>query len=378
MKNNINKLIKFNLIYISIILIVLFLIISFLNYILSGHPRYWEIIHGRDMTDLKEYKIRKEKIILLKKKKLNKVSNYLSVLDVNYKDLNYSGKYKSGKCGSIENGYNELIYKTDKYGFRENEDFRYIYSDYVLLGDSFTQSICENKPNDLKTLLVDNSEYSFLNLGMQGTDYPDQAKKLIYYLKNTEFNGLIWFFYEGNDYEKNSFNTLEIKNYINPNNDKIDYKLNVHHEISFYFKFKVWLAEFIRGPVTLLKFFKTYDDLLNIKDYDKIHKELNMFLSQKKINQKLLIYIPSWQKISLYKLKKLKLYNIHPQIIQLNNLKNQVKNISTKNGFKFVDGDEYFFKNNKPLSVFHYNLNTHFNKKGNKILSDIVLENLKN
>ena len=291
--------------------------------------------------------------------------------------MNYSGKYKSGKCGSIENGYNELIYKTDKYGFRENDDFRYIYSDYVLLGDSFTQSICENKPNDLKTILLDNSEYSFLNLGMQGTDYPTKLK-INHYLKNTEFNGLIWFFYEGNDYEKNSFNTLEIKNYINPNNDKIDYKLNVHHEISFYFKFKVWLAEFIRGPVTLLKFFKKYDDLLNIKDYEKIHKELNMFLSQKKINQRLLIYIPSWQKISLYKLKKLKLYNIHPQVIQLNNLKNQVKNISTKNGFKFVDGDEYFFKNNKPLSVFHYNLNTHFNKKGNKILSDIVLENLKN
>ena len=52
--------------------------------------------------------------------------------------------------------------------------------------------------------------------------------------------------------------------------------------------------------------------------------------------------------------------------------------ISTKYGFKFVDGDKYFFKNNKPLSVFHYNLNTHFNKEGNEILSDIVLKNLQN
>ena len=302
----------------------------------------------------------------------------MSVLDPDYKELNYSGKYVSGKCGSIENGYNELIYKTDKYGFRENEDFRYIYSDYVLLGDSFTQSICENKPNDLKTILLDKTEYSFVNLGMQGTDYPDQAKKLTYYLNETKFNGLIWFFYEGNDYEKKSFNALKIKNYIKPYNDKIDYKLNISHEISFYFKFKVWLAEFIRGPVTLLKFFKTYDDLLDTKDYDSVHKELNIFLNEKKINQRLLIYIPSWQKISLYKLKKLKLYNIHPQIIQLNKLKNQVKNISTKHGFKFVDGDKYFFKNNKPLSVYHYNLNTHFNKEGNEILSDIVLKNLQN
>ena len=376
MKNNIYNLIKFNLTYILIILIILFLFISLVNYFFSGHPRYWEIIHGRDKSDLKEYKIRKEKIIKLKKKNIE--SNYMSVLDPDYKELNYSGKYVSGKCGSIENGYNELIYKTDKYGFRENEDFRYIYSDYVLLGDSFTQSICENKPNDLKTILLDKTEYSFVNLGMQGTDYPDQAKKLTYYLNETKFNGLIWLFYEGNDYEKKSFNTLKIKNYIKPHNDKIDYKLNISHEISFYFKFKVWLAEFMRGPVTLLKFFKTYDDLLDTKDYDSVHKELNIFLNEKKINQRLLIYIPSWQKISLYKLKKLKLYNIHPQIIQLNKLKNQVKNISTKYGFKFVDGDKYFFKNNKPLSVFHYNLNTHFNKEGNEILSDIILKNLQN
>ena len=377
MKNNINKLIKFTFINILIISIILLLIISFANYFLSGHPRYWEIIHSRDIADLKNYKIRKEKITQLKKK-LSEESKFMSVLDVDYKNLNYSGKYVSGKCGSIENGYNELIYKADKYGFRENVDFRYIYSDYVLLGDSFTQSICENKPNDLKTLLINSSEHSFLNLGMQGTDYPDQAKKLIYYLNETKFNGLIWFFYEGNDYEKKSFNVNDIKNYIQPNNDKINYKLNINHEISFYFKFKVWLAEFIRGPVTLLKFFKTYDDLLDIKDYDKIHKEVNTFLNEKKINKRLLVYIPSWQKISLYKLKKFKLYNIHPQIIQLNKLKNQVKYISKKYGFKFVDGDEHFFKNSNPLSVFHYNLNTHFNKEGNQILSDIVLQNLKN
>ena len=72
------------------------------------------------------------------------------------------------------------------------------------------------------------------------------------------------------------------------------------------------------------------------------------------------------------------MYNIHPQIVQLNKLKNQVKYISKKYGFKFVDGDEHFFKNSNPLSVFHYNLNTHFNKEGNQILSNIVLQNLKN
>ena len=63
------------------------------------------------------------------------------------------------------NGYDNLIYQTDKYGFRENIDFRYIYSDYVLLGDSFTKSICENKPKDLKSDNFGdyNSELSFFH-----------------------------------------------------------------------------------------------------------------------------------------------------------------------------------------------------------------------
>ena len=90
---------------------------------------------------------------------------------------------------------------------------------------------------------------------MQGTDYPDQAKKLIYYLENTKFNGLIWFFYEGNDYEKSN-DIEEFENYITPNQDNINYNIDIDHEISLLFKLKVWLSEFIRGPVTLIKFFK--------------------------------------------------------------------------------------------------------------------------
>ena len=57
------------------------------------------------------------------------------------------------ECGSIEGGEYNLIYQTDRYNFRENRDSRYIYSDYVLIGDSFVHSICENKPNDLKRLI---------------------------------------------------------------------------------------------------------------------------------------------------------------------------------------------------------------------------------
>ena len=373
-----NKKTKFVALYLFLTLSLFCLFISSLNLIISGQPRYWEIVHNKDSNNIEQYRIQKEKIIMLKKKNNKTNNDYLSVLSENYKALDYSGNFVNGNCGSIENGNVELIFKEDKYGFRENEDFRYIFSDYILLGDSFTQSICENKPNDLKSNLTNKSNYSFLNLGMQGTDYPDQAKKLIYYLENTKFNGLIWFFYEGNDYEKKSNDIEEFENYITPNQDNINYNIDINHKISLLFKLKVWLSEFIRGPVTLIKFFKNYNDLLDIKDYKKVHQEVKTFLDKKNIDTKILIYVPSWQKISLYKLKKFNLYDAHPQISQLNNLKASVKKISKEYNFKFIDGDDYFLSIDNPLSVFHYELNTHFNKKGNELLSNIVLENLKN
>ena len=178
--------------------------------------------------------------------------------------------------------------------------------------------------------------------------------------------------------KKKSNDIEEFENYITPNQDNINYNIDINHKISLLFKLKVWLSEFIRGPVTLIKFFKNYNDLLDIKDYKKVHQEVKTFLDKKNIDTKILIYVPSWQKISLYKLKKFNLYDAHPQISQLNNLKASVKKISKEYNFKFIDGDDYFLSIDNPLSVFHYELNTHFNKKGNELLSNIVLENLKN
>ena len=72
------------------------------------------------------------------------------------------------------------------------------------------------------------------------------------------------------------------------------------------------------------------------------------------------------------------MYDSHPQVSQLNGLKKNVEEISKKYGFKFIDTDDYFFRLQNPLSVYHYKLNTHFNAKGYKILSKAVSDNLTN
>ena len=368
---------KYNFLILLIIFASIFLLFSLVNLIISGQPRYWEIVHGRTFENLR---LNKEKIIQIKRNR-SKRSSFTKVFDDNYKKLSYSGKLKIDDCGPIENGYDNLIYQTDKYGFRENIDFRYVFSDYVLLGDSFTQSICENKPNDLKSILLNKTNNSYLNLGMHGTDYAEQFLNLSHYTSETEFRGIIWFFYEGNDYEQKSYNVKNLKNYALGQNEMLNYQdtkyeLNINHKLSIYFKFKVWLAEFIRGPSVLLKFFKEYENLLDEEDYNKVLQDVNNYLDKKNIDKRLLVYIPSWQKLSLYKLRKINLYEKHPQAEQLNRLKLSVKQIAEKNGFDFIDTDKYFFNLKNPLEVFHYELNTHFNKFGNQVLSDAVIEQL--
>ena len=160
------KIIIQNLLILISSLIFFFGVIAILNLVLSGQPRYWEIVHNKNRTNIK---INNEKIIQLKKNK-KEIINYLDVGTSEYKKLGYDGLITKKKCGSIENGFYDLIYQTDMFGFRENTNLSYDLSDYVLLGDSFVVSICENKPNDLKSNLEQKTSFSFLNLGMHATD----------------------------------------------------------------------------------------------------------------------------------------------------------------------------------------------------------------
>ena len=96
------------------------------------------------------------------------------------------------------------------------------------------------------------------------------------------------------------------------------------------------------------------------------------YLDQKKIRERYIYYIPSWQRLSNFKSNKIGFYSTSPQIKQLDILKKNVKEISEKNGFTFIDGENQFLNLNNPLSVFHYKMNTHFNRDGYKLFAEDV------
>ena len=141
------------------------------------------------------------------------------------------------------------------------------------------------------------------------------------------------------------------------------------YEITNFYKLKVFIAEITSGLSSLLKYFKNFENLLNINEYNEALMIANEYLNKKKVKNKYIYYIPSWQKLTNYKSIKSKLFDNNPQIIQLNTLKMSVKEIAEKNGFIFIDGEQIFINLEDPLKVFYYNLNTHFNRLGYRLMA---------
>ena len=383
------KIILINISVLLALIVSIIFLLKFINLFISGPPRYYELVYNLEKGSLRE---KKEKLVYYKalNSNLKKYHEFKFYSD-EYKNLKYSGPIKNEDCGSFESGKYELIYAVDNYGFRENQDELHENTDYVLLGDSFIMSVCENKPYDFKSQLqILSRDKTFLNLGVGADNYVRQLATLTEVTQKTNFNSLIWFFYEGNDYN-DEFNKYEFyKKKIRPNhnerkknidkNDRNDdyYKVNKKFVISNFYKLKVWLAEEVNGLSSLLKILKKYETLLNNTEYEQVLKIAKNYLDEKKIRERYIYYIPSWQRLSNFKSNKIGFYSKNPQIEQLDILKKNVKKISEENGFIFVDGENKFMDLNDPLNVFHYRLNTHFNKDGYKIFAEDVFEKIIN
>tara|TARA_B110000971_G_scaffold35751_1_gene33915 strand:+ start:138 stop:1289 length:1152 start_codon:yes stop_codon:yes gene_type:complete len=379
------KIVLINFTVFIILIVSLTCLLKIINLFVSGPARYYEFVYNLETGNIKN---KKKKLVSFKANNNRYIKdNFYKFDSAKYSELGYSGSLVNANCGSLESGITELIFATDQYGYRENLDELYKKTNFLLIGDSFTMSICENKPNDLKSQLQKHSEiYTYLNLGVHGIDYVYQLAIILTETKNTNFDNLIWFFYEGNDYEDN----LDLLNeYIKKVADKHhkqgvleprieDYLINNEFKISSFYKFKVWLAETVNGISSLLKYFKTYDVLLNDSEYDQALKIAKNYLEKKNVKNKYIYYIPSWQRLTNYKSKKLNLYSNNPQIIQFDQLKETVRKNAEKNGFIFIDGEEIFINQDNPLKVFHYELNTHFNKYGYNLLATDVYKNIVN
>lgn len=366
------KTIFYNFLVLVFFLIFIFLILNFFNYKYSGNPIYHRL--GIETKHLKYFK--KKEYNEVEKEYLSYFSKYNTeeYLTIYKKKIKTNNLYSSG--GEDVN----LIFFLDKNNCRENQPKDYIDTDIILLGDSYLWGVSINKPFDIAGRLRNYlPKKKLLNLGAPGTGPVDQIKRLKNITENNNFKNLIWFFYEGNDFQATTITDIPhfekncgfIGSKINQNFNLIN---NFTEEYGFFIRFKIFLAEFLRGLNSFLKLSKNYKKNYNLNEneYDLILREATKYLNKKNVDRRIIFYIPS------YSYQSHKKNSNHPQIKKIIKLKNKVKEISLKNNFEFIDGNIFLDKIDHRLHLYHYGYPTHFNSLGYKLIAEQIYENLKN
>lgn len=109
-----------------------------------------------------------------------------------------------------ENGY-YTIFNSDQYGFRNpnNIIWKKKFIEYTLIGDSYVEGACVNDKDTISEKISSLGKKNVLNLGRGGNGPFSKLAVLLEYSKLTEGSKVLWFYYEGNDFndmreEKNS------------------------------------------------------------------------------------------------------------------------------------------------------------------------------
>ena len=109
-----------------------------------------------------------------------------------------SGISNSNTVNCNENGYFS-VYKSDRYGFNNPDiEWEKKKTNYLIFGDSFAHGDCVNRPNDIASVIRNNTKSGVINLGMGGTGPLIQYSILREYLPRNTKN-IIWLYHEGND-----------------------------------------------------------------------------------------------------------------------------------------------------------------------------------
>ena len=318
------------------------------------------------------------------KKKDNKITiSYLPYSNIKKKNdffpLSGVSNIKTIMCN--ENGY-YAIYNSDRYGFN-NPDKEWDQSEieYLLVGDSYLQGYCVNRPNDMTSVLRKLSNKSALNLGLGGNGPLIQYAGLREYLK-PKVKKIIWIYFEGNDIENLS------KELDNPILNK--YLTDYNHSQRLLFKQKkidLYAQKFIDKAVNEAKS-PEFNFLYFIK-LSKIRGILNKFLPEKNQPQRNVIQIPKEfievlkQAQSLAIENNSKIYFVYlphdNRFFEDYDDTNYflVKKIVKELKIDFIDIKEIFENEKDPMLYYPFEIGGHLNEKGYNRVANIIFDNTK-
>lgn len=307
-------------------------------------------------------------------------SNYLNK---DYPIFPLSGISNSKTILCNENGYYS-IYESDRYGFNNPDDEWDVGEiEYLLVGDSFTQGACVNRPNDIGSLLRTLSNKAVLNLGYGGNGPLTEYATLREYL-NSNVKKILWIYYEGNDLDglKNELKNNISINYLEDLIFSQDLKLKQNEidelaarEIDENLKKDETITEEQKKIIIkykIRKFIKIYNtrslilkpaipsDYISSKPVPEFKKILQ--LTKELVNQNnsklYFVYLPEYSRFKTH-------YD--------NTNYNFVKNIIKELDINFIDiNKEVFEKQENPLTLFPFKLDGHYTVEGYKKVSEAI------
>ena len=270
-----------------------------------------------------------------------------------------------------ENGYFS-IFQSDRFGFNNpDEEWDQQEIEYLLVGDSFTQGACVNRPNDLGSVLRTFSNKSVLNLGYGGNSLLVEYATLREYLRPNVKN-VLWLYYEENDIGGLSaeLKSSILTNYLKDLNftQNLKFKQNKINEMTskMILDEKEKQSNLSLNIINVLKFFQIrglISDFIHKDEYELKATPQPQFKKILKMANDLVIKNGS------------KLYFIYlPEhsryVLNFDNLNYQlVKNIVSELNIPFIDiHKEVFEKEKNPIKLFPFEMDGHFNEEGYRIV----------
>ena len=285
-----------------------------------------------------------------------------------------------------ENGYYSS-YLSDRYGFNNpDKEWDKNSIDYLVLGDSFAHGACVNRPNDISSVLRSLSKKNVLNLGISGNGPLTEYATLREY-KHTNVKNIIWIYFEGYDLADliNEKKNFILMNYIKDEN--FSQNLRSRNDAKDKVVKKITKKEYNRIVEKYSDDNKLKYKILKFIRLDKTKKVIfvNQVISEE-INERVFKDfkdILALTKIEADKMKS-KLYFVYlPEFLRLS------ENYSNKNYYKVLkivnDLDipvidlkkNLLDKEKNPFDLYPFGMNAHFNVKGYRKSSQIILENIK-
>ena len=280
-----------------------------------------------------------------------------------------------------------IFFQSDEYGFN-NPAGSFDKSSYQIvgIGDSFTSGYC--LPDSFSFISLIKREYPLtINLGVSGTGPLHQLAILKEYVAPLKPKVVLWNFFEGNDlqelviennnkilkkYLNNSFsqNLKDEQFYINQSITKKSQEKNKEKdvEIETFNRKSIEKFIFLDGLRTQLGLYKQeikpYNFNLNL--LESIIIMARDFIDNLGAEM-IFVYIPSVERSYGFRGR----HNINHQKDNIINIVRNL-NISVVDISKSVEG------HHDPLSLYNSRIGYHFNKRGNKLLSEVILDSLVN